>query len=74
MLRLTELGGSRAMSENELVLEDKVAGSGRNAIAMGISLNKELIDRIKKFTDSKGYSRSELVRFAVIKVLEANGF
>ncbi|KKL93138.1 hypothetical protein LCGC14_1877650 [marine sediment metagenome] len=62
------------MNENELVLEDKIAKPGPLEISRSVSFNKELLDRIKKFTDSKGYSRSELVRFAVIKVLEANGF
>jgi len=62
------------MNENELILESKTREPKRDYAYMNISLNQGLLDRIKKFTDSKGYSRSELVRFAVIKVLEANGF
>ena len=66
------------MKKDELVMEEKVMLGGTTYTSRyhsaSVSLTPEMLARMDKFKDERGHNRSELVRFAVNKVLEANGF
>ncbi|KKL20853.1 hypothetical protein LCGC14_2451330 [marine sediment metagenome] len=64
------------MTDDNLILEDKTHYTPKDRIGKQINIwiPKELMARLNKLGEIKGYNKSELVRFALDKVLEANGF